>query len=154
MAGPEDFLQPGERLLFSDDDLCGPPAWLALMIATLPPFIYFVGWAFAPRFFEHPWSVAIGIASYLLLLFGPEIFLMAGWFGRWRIAVTDRRILLRPGFLALRSIEVPLPKSRLASHEWRDGRLLLMFDDEALALRCSKSGADKVVEAVANAHSG
>lgn len=151
MPAPADFLQPGETLLFSDDELRDRSGWISLIAITLPPFIYLAGWAFAPSIFGEPWNVAIAAGAYLLWLIAPEIFLTAGWLGRWRIAVTDARILFRPGFLGLGCKGIALPKGRLVKHEWRARRLLLVFDDETLALRYDKTAGERVVEAVAKA---
>lgn len=96
MGWPGPKLEPGERIVVRH-----PPIWLFVVLAV---FVVMV--AAAPTVTD---LLNRRIGSWTEGTIGPDavigaVLLLAAWFffGRWRVVVTDRRVLLRQGFFGLR----------------------------------------------------
>ena len=120
--GSDSIPQAGETLLFSDVGRRRLPAWFFVALLAAP-LLYFGSRFIAPRYMEHPWPVAITFAGFLLLFIPLDLLLLKRWFGRWRIAVTDRRIVVRKGPFGLWRDELDLSRLESVRHEWRWSRI-------------------------------
>lgn len=142
MARPEAIPQAEETLLFSDAGRRRLPVWFIIGV-LVAPLLYFGSPFIAPRYLEHPLPVAIAFAGFLLLLIPLDLLLLNRWLGRWRVAVTNRRIVLRKGPFGLWRDEMDLSRLADVRHEWRRGRLILAAADRTLTIRCSDAIAKK-----------
>jgi uncharacterized membrane protein YdbT with pleckstrin-like domain len=99
-------LQPGETVRYATKThwIAYLPGFLLLVVAA---FLYWIG-------FQPPARGAIGIwdwlAALVLILAAAALFI--AWFRRWttEIAVTDRRIIYKRGFIRRHTIEMHLDK--------------------------------------------
>jgi hypothetical protein len=98
--------------------------------------------------------VALGILAVLLLMFPLDFFLLNRWFDRWRVAVTDRRIILRGGLFGLHRDELQLSEIDDVRHECRKCRLILAAGNHTLAIRCRNDGAARILESLLKARNG
>ena len=107
MSYVKSVLQPGENIRFMTDIhwMVYLPGLLLLAVAIA---VYVVAW----------WFVAPGTLAVLLhwlagiLFAGAAILLFIGWFKRWttEVAVTDKRIIYKRGFISRYTIEMHLDK--------------------------------------------
>ena len=107
MSYVKSVLQPGENIRFATDIhwMVYLPG-LALLLLAVAVFV--LTWAF---------GVSGGAAVFLhglavVLFIGAAIWLFIGWFKRWttEVAVTDRRIIYKRGFISRYTIEMHLDK--------------------------------------------
>jgi uncharacterized membrane protein YdbT with pleckstrin-like domain len=99
----EEVLQPGEKILFVSTIhwlVYAPGA--ALIIVALA--IFLAGWNSNNASL---WNIAA-----ILVLAAAALSLIGAWFKRWttEIAVTDRRVIYKRGFIRRRSIEMNMEK--------------------------------------------
>jgi uncharacterized membrane protein YdbT with pleckstrin-like domain len=103
MSYLRNVLEPGETILYATT-----VTWtlylpgLLLLIVALVVFIAGLGSAYAP------WPSILA----LLLALWSLVLLLKAWFRRWttEIAITDRRILLKRGFIRRHTIEMNMDK--------------------------------------------
>jgi len=150
MARSDPVPATGETLLFSDAGRWRPPLWSFVLLLTAPA-LWIAGVGFAPHYLEHPWPVAIAFAGFLLFLIPLDVFLLGRWLERWRVAVTDRRVLQRKGPFGLRRIELDLSRLEDIQHDWRNGRLILATTNRILSIRCDEAVAQEILKALSQA---
>jgi len=106
MSYVKSVLQPGENIRFATDIhwMVYLPGLLVLAVAVV---VYFLAWKFA----------AGGVATALhwlagLLFIGAAVLLFIGWLKRFttEVAVTDKRIIYKRGFISRYTIEMHLDK--------------------------------------------
>jgi uncharacterized membrane protein YdbT with pleckstrin-like domain len=107
MSYVKSVLQPGENVRFATDIhwMVYLPGLLVLAVALA---VYVVAW----------WFVAPGTLAIFLHWLGGILFaaaailLFLGWFKRWtvEVAVTDKRIIYKHGFISRHTIEMNLDK--------------------------------------------
>jgi uncharacterized membrane protein YdbT with pleckstrin-like domain len=106
MSYVKSVLQPGETVRYATDI-----HWVVylpgILLAILAALIYWFG----------HWPVAIGAAVVwdvlaAIVFVAAAVWLFIGWFRRWttEIAVTDRRIIYKKGFVRRHTIEMHLDK--------------------------------------------
>ena len=102
MAFPKRLLIEGEQLVL---DL--RPHWIALFLPTLAAIAIVAGMVWAYGATDIGWlEIAIGLAGLVLLLVYPVRRLV--WWLTSNFAVTTDRVIHREGFIAKRSMEIPL----------------------------------------------
>jgi uncharacterized membrane protein YdbT with pleckstrin-like domain len=107
MSYVKSVLQPGENIRFVTDIhwMVYLPGVLLLIVAIA---VYIVQWSLgvtgAAATFLH-WLAGI-------LFIGAAVLLFIGWFKRWttEVAVTDKRIIYKRGFISRYTIEMHLDK--------------------------------------------
>ncbi len=107
MSYVKSVLQPGENIRFATDIHWKVylPGFLLLLAAVA---VYVVAWSLAAT-----GNIAIVLHSLAGLLFvGAAILLFIGWLKRWttEVAVTDKRIIYKRGFISRYTIEMHLDK--------------------------------------------
>lgn len=99
-------LQPGENVRYATKIhwIVYLPGFMFLVVAAA---VYWTGFQPAARGAARIWDWLAGI-----LFAAAAIALFIGWFRRWttEIAVTDRRIIYKRGFIRRRTIEMHLDK--------------------------------------------
>jgi uncharacterized membrane protein YdbT with pleckstrin-like domain len=107
MSYVKSVLQPGENIRFSTDIQWKVylPGFLVTLVAVA---VYIVAWAFAV-------GGSIGTALHWLaglLFIGAAVLLFIGWLKRFttEVAVTDKRIIYKRGFISRYTIEMHLDK--------------------------------------------
>jgi uncharacterized membrane protein YdbT with pleckstrin-like domain len=105
------ILQPGERILAR-----GRYHWIVYLEAVLSLLIglMFASLGSMSMGFKAPgdaWSLMIAIAAFVLILMAPILALKA-WFNQWitEIAVTNRRVIRKSGFIRRRTWEMNMDK--------------------------------------------
>jgi len=107
MSYVKSVLQPGENIRFSTDIhwMVYLPGLLVLVVAIV---FYFVAWSFGTT-----GNMAFVVHSLAAILFAAAaVLLFIGWFKRWttEVAVTDKRIIYKRGFISRYTIEMHLDK--------------------------------------------
>jgi uncharacterized membrane protein YdbT with pleckstrin-like domain len=106
MSYVKSVLQPGENVRYSTEIhwIIYLPGVLLLILAVV---VYWVGFQPAARGAARIWDWLAGI-----LFVAAAVWLFIAWFRRWttEIAVTDRRIIYKRGFIRRRTIEMHLDK--------------------------------------------
>jgi uncharacterized membrane protein YdbT with pleckstrin-like domain len=107
MSYVKSVLQPGENIRFATDIHWKVylPGFLLLAAAVA---VYALAWSFAAT-----GNISIVLHSLAGLLFvGAAILLFIGWLKRWttEVAVTDKRIIYKRGFISRYTIEMHLDK--------------------------------------------
>lgn len=115
-SGP--IQQNGEMLLFSDAGRRELPVW-SLVLGLGAPALWVAGVGIAPRYLEQPWPAAITFAGFLLFFIPLDMFFLGWWFERWRVAVTDRRVVQRKGPFGLWRKELDLSRLQDIRHDWQ-----------------------------------
>lgn len=146
MASLKNMLEPGETVV-----AVSPPLW-----PIFPIGLYLFGMILTSALIVSDVHgldlVSIRIALGLLTTLGLGLTVFLGLMMRWRIAVTDRRVLIREGFLRRKLTEIPLDIVDSITHhdftvEIRGGghtiaiKLHPLLADRILALLDTGSGA-------------
>lgn len=119
MGYVQKVLQPGETLRFRTNHhwiAYGPGVGLLLLA------VFLLAGAEQPNAWRGVWTILALIACA-----GAAILLARAWFVRWitEIAVTDRRIIYKSGFIRRHTDEMPLGKvENVEVTQWILGRLL------------------------------
>jgi len=108
MAYIDEILEPGEKVVFRTRlswTLYGP-AIVYAVIALVLPIAASTAAALAPAAGYAVWIVAVVAALAALLAF------LRAWFRRWttEIVVTDRRVILKRGFIRRHTVEMNMQK--------------------------------------------
>jgi uncharacterized membrane protein YdbT with pleckstrin-like domain len=106
MSYVKSVLQPGETVRYATDIhwIVYLPGFLLLVVAAA---VYWVGFTSVARGAGWLWNGLAGI-----LFACAAVALMIGWFRRWttEVAVTNRRIIFKRGFIRRYTIEMHLDK--------------------------------------------
>jgi len=112
MSYVQNNLNPGERILYATH-----LHWMVLIRSILWDTIFSVAglalvvWAFAGKHTERGEAQAVGIAGLLLILFGCAILAISQVRrNATEMAVTNKRIIIKVGFLTKRTVELFLTK--------------------------------------------
>jgi uncharacterized membrane protein YdbT with pleckstrin-like domain len=105
-------LNPGERILYTTH-----LHWVVLFRSILVDALFsgaglaLLAWAIAGKHAERGETQVAGIAAFMLILFGNAILAIAVVRrNAWEAAVTNRRVIIKIGFLTKRTIELFLAK--------------------------------------------
>ncbi|MBE9557255.1 MAG: hypothetical protein IMF08_10405 [Proteobacteria bacterium] len=150
MPRPDFSLQNGETLLYSDAGKWDPPV-LSLSLFLFAPAAIILGLTVAPEYLEYPWPELIVFAGLVLFFVPLDTFVLACWFGRWRVIVTDRRVVQRGSPFGLRREELDLARLEDVQHDSRRGRLILVASGHTLTIRCSEILAQEIMKTLIQA---
>lgn len=149
-------LAPGERVVLR---LRRPlPAILAWVAVPVLPFAAMFLLLQYPEIINawlglFPGAMALlaVLALIILLQFSIDfawLSLFTLFFDHWRIAITDRRVLVRRGLLGFGHDEIARGKGCRAEYDVAGGRLVLWTGSGKLAFRCGETDAFRIVAAL------
>ena len=139
MGYVENVLQPEETVRFKTNYhwIGYVPGFALLMLAALAYW-----WAERPNAGHGPLTILA-----LLLCVGGAILLLKAWFERWitEIAVTNRRVIYKTGFISRQTDEMPLSKvENIEINQSILGRLLGYGSVDVQGTGSGGIGADKL----------
>ncbi len=112
MGYVQNNLNPGERILYATH-----LHWIVLWRSIITEAIFFAAglallvWDIAAKHIERGEAQAAAIAGLILILFGSLILAIAVIRrNAWEAAVTNRRVIIKVGFLTKRTVELFLSK--------------------------------------------
>jgi uncharacterized membrane protein YdbT with pleckstrin-like domain len=136
MSYVDSILEPNERVVFRATlswTLYAPAAALALCaLITLILGAYYPGFG------------AVGLTLAALLVLAAFVGFVRAWFRRWttEIAVTDRRIILKRGFIRRHTIEMNMQK--VESVDVDQTRIGRIFDYGSVTIRGTGSSFESI----------
>lgn len=154
MARLKDILEPGERVVMcSAAAMESPFDWAWGLLIGISPILYFAGFAYLQ---DSPgtWLKAVSVLCLFLWFVPLDVLLIAPLLNRWRVAVTDRRLLVRRWPFGLRRTEMRLAAVKDVRHEWRSKKVTLAGGGRAISIRCGECGAEELFEALLAARQG
>ncbi len=138
MAYVRKVLQPGERLVHE-----AALSWIGYLPGLLVLFVAAVAFVVGGELFG--WPLWVDIASGVILLVALWLLAVA-WFKRWttEVAITDRRIIHKTGFIRRKTIEMSVEK--VESVDVNQSLLGRLFDYGDVIVRGTGSGLAPLTE--------
>lgn len=152
-------LGPGERVaLRLRRSILATLAWTAMPAA---PMLLMFALARHPEIINAWLDLFSGIMTFMALI----LFVMAlqlsidiSWFGvffdHWRVAITDRRVLVRRGFLGARYDEMARHDIENCQYDGVGGKIVLTGAGRELAIACSQAQAGRILKALGRDEAG
>lgn len=152
-AGLRKKLAPGERVLLRvRRSIPTIMAWTAMPALPMLVMLLLMNHPEAVNAWLGLFSGVMVIVALLLFLLVVQLSIDISWFGvffdHWRIAVTDKRILVRRGLLGARHDEMARPEIESCFHDRTGGKIVLSGAGRELAIACNQRQADRILAAL------
>lgn len=147
------ILQPGERVLLRlRRPAAAIVAWTIAPALPLLVVLLLLAYPDALNALLGLYSGLMAIVVLLLFIILLEVSFSMSWIGlffdHWRIAVTDRRVLVRRGLLGMRRDEMARAAIENHAHDRAAGTLTLTGAGRRLVIACSRTEAGQLLKAL------
>lgn len=160
MARLKSLIYPGETLLLREGrSVVAILAWLIAPAVPLALMIWLVSHVEAFNAFLGILTLLFGALIGIFLFLGGFQFLMdfafiGLSFDHWRIAVTDRRVLVRRGLLGGSHDEMARHDLEGCRYDRAGGKIVLTGANRELAIGCSQPQAARILKALGRDEAG
>ena len=158
-AGLRKKLAPGERVLLRvRRSIPAIMVWTAVPALPMLVMLLLMNHPEAVNAWLELFSGVMVIVAFLLFLLVVQLSFDISWFGvffdHWRIAVTDKRILVRRGLMGARHDEMARHEIENCLHDRTGGKIVLTGAGRELAIACSQRQAGRILQALGRDEAG